>query len=201
MLIGRAQLPVPGGGQAPTVPGDLAALALAVDQYLAHPVDDAADRDINYGDADPGTVTVSRAGSVWVKLLGGGWATVHEEPEGWRNLPLNSGFVGGEESPKIRRIGNQVWIRGRVERTDGGLITSSGDVKVAQVPNDCIPTALASGAAGQSLAGDMTTGVGRVEVLPAAWEKPGAGPGSVIWYSQEGSGSTWVAVDLQYWTD
>ncbi|GGQ81362.1 hypothetical protein [Streptomyces flaveolus] len=201
MQIGRAQLPVPGGGQAPTTPGDMAALALAVDKRLVHPVDDAADRDATFGDADPGTVTVSVAGTVWVKVIDGTWITAHEEPEAWRNLPLVAGYTGGEESPKIRRVGKQVWIRGRVERTDGGLITSSGDIKIAQVPDDCIPKALASGGAGQSILGDLEIGLGRVEVLPIGWEKPSGGPGSVIWYSQEAPGSPWVGVDLQYWTD
>ncbi|MDV6290338.1 hypothetical protein R2F25_30485 [Streptomyces sp. UP1A-1] len=150
----------------------MAALALAVDKRLVHPVDDAADRDANFGDADPGTVTVSLAGTVWVKVADGTWITAHEEPEAWRNLPLPAGYVGGEESPKIRRVGKQVWMRGRVERTDGGLITSSGDIKIAQVPDDCIPKALASGGAGMTLLGDPVVGLGRVEVLPHGWEKP-----------------------------
>lgn len=201
MQIGRAQLPVPGGGQAPTMPGDMAAFALAVDKRLVHPVDDAADRDANFGDADPGTVTVSLAGTVWVKVADGTWITAHEEPEAWRNLPLPAGYVGGEESPKIRRVGKQVWMRGRVERTDGGLITSSGDIKIAQVPDDCIPKALASGGAGMTLLGDPVIGLGRVEVLPHGWEKPAGGPGSVIWYSQDPPGSAWVGVDLTYWID
>ncbi|MFE6426732.1 hypothetical protein ACFVOB_14840 [Streptomyces rochei] len=205
MDIGRAQLPVPSGSQSPTTPGDMAAFALRVDKFLAHPVDDEAERDARFADADPGTVTFSRVdGTMWGLVEGvneNTWVTIHEEPEPWRNLPLVSGFTAGEEAPKIRRVGKQVFIRGRVQRTDGGLITSSGDVKLAQVPNDCIPVALASGAAGQTLLGDPVIGLGRVEVLPQGWEKPAGGPGSVIWYSQDPPGSSWVGVDLTYWID
>lgn len=202
MDIGRAQLPIPAGGQSPTVPGDLAALALRIDKFLAHPVDDEAERDARFAEADPGTVTVSRTdGTMWAKLDDGSWVTVHEEPESWRPLSLASGFTAGDQAPQIRRAGNQVWIRGRVQRVDGGLITSSGDVKLAQVPDDCIPVALASGAAGQTLLGDPVIGLGRVEVLPEGWEKVAGGPGSVLWYSQEPPGSTWVGVDLSYWID
>ena len=201
MEIGRAKLPVPGGGQAPTTPGDLANFATRVDKFLAHQVTDAADRDNRFGDADPGTVTVSTNGTMWARTTGGVWVVIHEEPEPWRPLSLATGFVAGEEAPKIRRIGKQVWIRGRAQKADGSLIRSDGATKLATVPDDCIPTALASGAAGQTLTGDPFTGVGRVEVLPYNWERPEGGQGSVMWYSQDGSGTTWAGVDLSYWID
>ena len=47
--IGYAQLPVPAGGDSPTVPADIAELAEAVDPHLLHLVDDQADRDIRAG--------------------------------------------------------------------------------------------------------------------------------------------------------
>ncbi|AQW55303.1 hypothetical protein ACIQPP_05640 [Streptomyces violaceusniger] len=201
--IGRANLPVPAGGNSPTVPADIAALAEAVDPHLRHTVTNKAQRDTLFADAPAHTLVTADDGSMWLKVssTSNTWVSIYEAPEAWRPLPLASGFTAGEQAPEIRRIGTHVWMRGRVQRVDGAVIFNLSATKIAQVPADCVPLALASGAAGQSVVGDPVTGVGRIEVLATGWERPEGGAGSVLWYSQDGTGSTWVGCDLEYWID
>ncbi|MCF0087172.1 hypothetical protein B0E37_02232 [Streptomyces sp. MH192] len=199
MEIGRAALPVPGGGQAPTVSGDLAALALAIDRHLLQHAVDAADRDSKYEDAPLHTAVTGEDGSLWVKTSAttNTWATVWEPTPAWRPLTLSAGMQTANAA--VRRIGTRVHVRGQIERTDGTLIT--GTTQIGSVPEDCYPIHTGRGAGGQTITGDPIVGLGRVEVLGAGSNVNGATQGALMWYSQDGSGTSWVGVDFSYWID
>lgn len=208
MLIGRASLPVPGGGQGPTVPGDMAALALAIDPHLVQHVTDQAERDTAYAGAPLHTAVSADDGSMWLKTSAteNVWATIYEPLPAWRPIALASGYQAGEFLPQIRRTGAQAHLRGRIQRIDGTTFAMAG-VKIADVPADCIPASIGAYAGGASLQGDPMTGVGRFEVLGTATGSSLGGPGSLAWYSQDGTqepgaaGAAWIDISGSYWID
>lgn len=201
--VGRAQLPIPGGGDAPVGPGALAAFGLAVDPHLVQHVVDKAERDAQYDDAPLHTLVSAENGSLWVKTsaTANTWAVIYEPPADWRPLALPSGYEAGQTTPEARIDRGQVHLRGRVEKSDGTVIPISG-VKIATLPDDCIPQQISSFAGGASITGDPMTGVGRVEVFSHDQDSNSLGAaGSVIWYSQDGTGVTWVDISGSYWLD
>lgn len=201
--IGYADLPVPGGGDAPVGPGAFAALATAIDPHLWQHATDMADRDAQYAAAALHTVVTADNGSVWVKTsaIANTWATIYEPDPAWRPVTLASGFEAGQTDPEVRIVRGEAHLRGRVQRTDGVPIAVSG-VKIATVPTDCIPNQISSFAGGASLTGDPAIGVGRVEVFSPDQDGNALGArGSVIWYSQDGTGVPWVDISGSYWLD
>jgi hypothetical protein len=207
--IGYADLPVPGGGDGPTVPGHLADLATAIDPHLWQHANDQADRDTKYSTAPAQTVVVALDGTTWVKVSSSTntWITVWEPLADWQPLTLASGYEAGQTTPEGRIDRGQVHLRGRIQRTDSGLITSAG-VKIGDVPTAFFPAQLASFDGGASLTGDALTAVGRVEVFSHDQDANAFGAaGSIIWYSQDGTqdggtpGVAWVDISGSYWLD
>jgi hypothetical protein len=207
--FGYAQLPVPGGGDSPTAPGDLAELAEAIDPHLWQHVADVADRDTLLSAAPAQTVAVALDGTTWVKVssVSNVWITVWEPVADWEPITLASGYEAGQTTPEARIDRGRAYLRGRIQRTDSGLITTSG-VKLGTVPTDYIPAQICSFAGGASLTGDAMTGVGRVEVFSPDQDANALGArGSLIWYSQDGTqdsgtgGVAWVDISGSYWLD
>ncbi|MDT0381440.1 hypothetical protein RM572_22020 [Streptomyces sp. DSM 42041] len=202
--VGYANLPVPGGGDAPTGPAAVAALAQALDPHLVQHAVDIADRDATFASAPLHTLVTAEDGSAWLKTSAAAnvWATVYEPDPEWRPLALATGHQTSSFRPEVRRIGSQVWIRGQVERTDSAVIPNTG-VALGTVPNDCVP----QDQPGQmavvcSMAGDPTVPAGRIEVLDANTSSSVGGPGTVVWWSQQGEGVSWVNLGGgTYWID
>ncbi|MFJ8883598.1 hypothetical protein ACIRJR_09310 [Streptomyces sp. NPDC102402] len=200
--IGYAQLPVPGGGDAPTWPAALAELATAIDPHLWQHVTNKAQRDSLYAGAPVGTAVTAANGSLWIKTVTAGntWATIYEPVEAWRAVTPASGYQGGEFAPLVRRIGMQVHLQGRLQRVDGTVFPISG-IKIGSVPADCKPAKYGQWAGGASLTGDAAIGVGRMEVLGLASSTSVGVAGDIIWYSQDGTGVPWVDLSGSYWLD
>ncbi|GAA3727269.1 hypothetical protein [Streptomyces tremellae] len=198
--IGYAQLPVPAGGDAPTVPAAVAELATALDPHLVQHVTDQADRDNRLAAAPVSTLALAADGSAWTKTsTTNTWFTLAEPLPDWAPMSLASGMEADQDAPQYRIIGQQVWMRGSIRKTDGSLLPLAG-VQVATVPDEAIPRHIGRLAAGASLTGDAAIGVGRVEVL-ASSTGLSQGPGAVMWYSQDGSGVTWCDISGSYWLD
>ncbi|MBQ1122653.1 hypothetical protein [Streptomyces sp. B15] len=201
--FGYADLPVPGGSDAPTGPAALAELAQRIDRHLVQHVADQAERDATLDDAPLHTVATAQDGSLWIKTDGfsNTWATIWEPLPDWRPIEPASGYQGGAYTPQVRRVGNQVWLRGRLQRVDEAVIPTNG-VKIGQVPDDCIPQEqVGSIAANSSLADDVVIGVGKLEVLDANTASSLGDPGAITWWSQDGSGTSWVNISGSYWID
>lgn len=204
--VGYAQLPVPGGGDAPAGPGSLFALGGAIDPHLVQHVADQAERDATYAAAPLHTVVSAENGSLWIKTSASTnvWATIYEPVPAWRPVELLTGYQADTYTPQVRRIGNQVWLRGRISRVDGTVIPNNG-VAIAVVPDDCIPQEqVGPYAATSSLAGDVLIGVGKLEVLDADSGSSLGDPGTVTWWSQDGAtalGTPWVNISGSYWID
>lgn len=201
--VGRALLPVPGGGDAPAGPGALAAFGLAVDPHLVQHVVDKAARDAQYGDAPLHTLVSAENGSLWIKTsaTSNTWAAIYEPLPAWRPITLASGYEAGQTDPEVRIVGGRVHLRGRIEKVDGTVISING-VKLGTVPDDCIPAQIASWDGGQSLTGDPATAVGRMEAFsPDQDSNSLGGRGSLIWYTQDGTGTPWVDISGSYWLD
>jgi hypothetical protein len=200
--IGYAELPVPGGADSPTTPGHLADLATAIDPHLVHHVANVSQRDQKFADAPLHTAVTAADGSLWLKTsaTSNTWATVYAPDPGWRPVSLASGYEEDQTVPEVKRIGNQVWTRGRIRRTDGTPIAPNA-TKLGNVPGDCIPKQLATFAGGSSMTGDPIVGVARFEVYsPLNTQQT---PGSLMLYSQdaEAYGFTWVDISGSYWID
>lgn len=204
--FGYAKIPVPAGGDAPVGPGALAAMATAIDPHLLHHVVDQAERDAQYGDAPLHTAVTADDGSLWLKTsaTANAWATIYEPDPPWRPIELLAGYQGDAYTPEVRRIGQHVWLRGRIARTDQTVIPNQG-VGIAKVPDDCIPQVqIGSFAATSSLAGDVTIGTGKLEILDVGTASSLGDPGTVLWWSQDGAtsaGTPWVNISGDYWID
>lgn len=207
--LGYADLPLPGGGDTPTVPAHLADLAEAIDPHLWQHVTDQADRDTKLSAAPARTVAVAANGTTWIKTSSGAtWATVWEPLAAWQPLTLASGFEAGQTLPEGRIDRGQVHLRGRIQRSDGQLIASFFGVKLGSVPTSFIPEQLASWAGGASTTGDAVVGLARMEVFSPDQDANSLGArGSLIAYSQDGSvaggtaGLMWVDISGSYWLD
>lgn len=201
--IGYADLPVPAGANSPTIPADIAALAEAIDPHLWQDADDEADRDTRYSTAPALTAVRAPDGSAWIKTssVSNTWFTICQPVEAWRPVSLSAGFEAGQTDPEARIDRGQVHLRGRIQRIDTTGIAIGG-VKLGAVPTDCIPDQICSWSGGASLTGDPTTGVGRCEVFSPDQDGNALGArGSLIWYSQDGTGVAWVDISGSYWLD
>jgi hypothetical protein len=207
--FGYADLPVPGGGDGPTLPGHLANLAEAIDPHLWQHATDQADRDTKYSTAPARTVVVALDGTTWIKISDSTntWITVWEPLADWAPLSLVSGYEAGQTDPEYRIDRGQVHLRGRIQRTDSGLIPAAG-VKIGTVPTACIPRQISSFDGGASITGDAMTGVCRVEIFSPDQDANALGArGSLVVYSQDGSqdggtpGLMWVDISGSYWLD
>lgn len=208
--FGYAELPVPGGGDGPTMPGHLADLAEAIDPHLWQHVTNVADRDSELSGAPAQTVAVATNGTVWVKIssVANSWVTVWEPLPAWQPISLASGYGAGETTPEIRITNNgHVFTRGRILRTSGALLPVAG-VKLGTVPSAAIPDQLACWTGASSLTGDAMVGAGRVEVFSEDQDGNAlGGQGSLVWYSQDGmqdggaAGVYWADISGDYWLD
>ncbi|MZF56954.1 hypothetical protein GTX53_24500 [Streptomyces sp. SID5594] len=203
--IGNADLPVPGGGDAPTWPGALAALAAAIDPHLVQHVADLAERNETYAEAPLHTLVSAEDGSLWIKTsaVDNVWATIHEPLPAWRPISLAGGYAAGDPTPQVLLVGQQVHLRGRIIKNDGSTFALNG-VKIADVPADCRPAQPGNWSGGASLAGDPMTGVGRMEVLGNSSSSSLGSSGALLWFSQDGTqagglGAAWVDISGSYW--
>lgn len=204
--IGYEDLPVPAGGDGPDVPAAIAALATAIDPRLVHDVTDLADRNSRFSAAPQHTVCVAGDGTMWAKTDGGSntWATLWEPVPSWQAVTPLSGYEESIYPLQARLVGGQVFLRGRIQRTDGNVIPNDG-VAIATVPSSCIPQEqIGAYAATSSLAGDVVIGVGKLEILDVNTASGLGGPGTILWWSQDAptaDGTPWVNISGSYWTD
>ncbi|MEU0807351.1 hypothetical protein [Streptomyces sp. NPDC005970] len=204
--IGYAELPVPAGGDAPVAVAAIADLATAVDPHLVQHVTNLADRNTRLSGAPQHTVAIADDGTTWVKTDSGSntWITVWEPLPAWTDITLASGYQEDTYTPQARRIGQQVWLRGRIARTDGAVIPNNG-IKIGSVPTDCIPQGqIGAYAATSSLAGSVLIGVGKLEILDVDTASSLGDPGSILWWSQDGAtegGTPWINISGSYWLD
>jgi hypothetical protein len=201
--IGYANLPVPGGGDAPDGPPALADLATALDPHLVQHVDDLADRTATLSAAPVWTVAVARDGTTWVKTAADSdtWTTIWEPVPAWRPITLATGFQTNTLTPQVRVYNGQVYTRGRIAKVDGTVIDGTNGITLATVPDDCLPDDIVTGSAFFSLTGDPLIGAGRFEVRPL--DNPDVG--DLVFYSQDGAqdggtvGPLWVDISSSYW--
>jgi hypothetical protein len=207
--IGNAELPIPGGGDSPTGPAQLAELAEAIDPHLWQHVTNLADRNARLDEAPLQTVAVAPDGTTWVKISGttNTWATIYEPLPAWQPLTLAAGYESGQTLAEGRIYSGQVHLRGTIQRTDGQLISANG-TKLATVPTALIPSQIARYAAPSSMTGDAMVGACRMEVYsPDQDANAIGGRGSVVVWSQDGQqdsgtpGLMWVDISGSYWLD
>ena len=202
--IGYAGLPVPGGGQSPVVPADIAALAEAVDPHLRHTVTDLADRTNRFADAPAQTLVTAADGTMWLKTSSSTdtWVTIWQPPPVWdRTLTLTTGLQQGDVTIGLMVVdgGRKVELKGRVERTDGTKITDPNAVNLGAVPVDCVPPALRTWSGTCSMAGTTTDAAGRLEVLGDNSTSAYGEAGDVLWWYQGTDGTDWVDISGYYW--
>ncbi|MFH9011239.1 hypothetical protein ACH4C6_07665 [Streptomyces sp. NPDC017943] len=202
--LGYAELPVPGGGQAPAVPADFAELAQAVDPHLVQFVANKAERDTKYATAPVHTIVSAADGTVWKKTSSSSntWVTWWEPQPVWdRTLTLKPAFQTGDVSIGLMLLdgGRRVELKGRIERIDGTNITDPNAVNLGAVPSDCIPPALRTWPGTCSMAGDTTDGAGRLEVLGDNSSSAYGVAGDLLWWYQGTGGTPWVDISGYYW--
>lgn len=194
MDIGYAELPVPAGGDGPAAPAALAELAVAIDPHLIQHVTNLAQRNSLYSAAPLHTTVSAENGSLWIKTsaVSNVWATVYEPLNPWQPITLASGFTSnGGYTPEYRVRGQQVHMRGRIERVNPLLtMDGGGGLTVATVPPDAVPDQLSNWNGGQSLTGDPVTAVCRLEAAT-----------NIVFWSQDGSGAAWIDISGSYWLD
>jgi len=207
--IGYAELPIPGGGDSPTTPGNLAELAEAIDPHLWQSVTNLADRDARLSAAPAGTVAKAPDATTWIKLSGESntWVTFWEPLQSWQPITLAAGFESGQTVAECRIDRGQVHMRGTVQRTDGQLISANG-VKLGTVPTACIPDQIARLPVGASMTGDAIVGTCRLEVYSPDQDGNALGArGSIVGWSQDGEqdegtpGLMWIDISGYYWLD
>jgi hypothetical protein len=201
--IGYAKLPVPGGGQSPTMSGDMAALASAIDPHLVQFVADAAERDSLYADAPVHTIVSAADGTVWKKTStsSNSWVTWWEPTPAWVPITLAAGIgQSGDVVPSVCREGNQVFLLGAVNRNDGTTFNAEA-VKLGTVPSDCIPPQLRRYVGGCSMAGDTTDAAGRIEILGTSSSSAYGTAGDILWWYQGTGGTSWVDLTGSYRKD
>lgn len=202
--IGYAGLPIPAGGDSPTVPADVAELAEALDPHLVQHAANQADRDSTYADAPATTLVIAANGTTWIKTSSGPtWATVYEPLQAWQNLiTLNTGLEEGAVDLGIRlKDTKHVYLKGRIQRTDAQNLQDANAVNLGSVPSELIPAALRTWAGTCSMGGTTTDGAGRLEVLGDNTSSAYGDPGDILWWYQGTDGTAWVDISGDYWLD
>jgi hypothetical protein len=201
--IGYAALPIPAGGDGPTIPSDIAELAEALDPHLVQHAANEADRDSTYASAPVQTLVIAPDGTTWIKTSSGStWATVWEPLQTWQDLiTLNTGLEEGAVELGIRRDGTHVYVKGRIQRTDTTTLQDANAVNLGSVPSELIPEALRTWAGTCSMGGATTDGAGRLEVLGANTSSAYGDPGDILWWYQGTDGTPWVDISGDYWLD
>jgi len=117
--------------------------------------------------------------------------------EAWRTLTLASGVRGYQSSsaiwlPRIRRIGNQVFIRGRVELVSGNN-WATGYV-VATLPSDC------EVAYPQDVVGTCTTGSGQIGTARFQIDTDTQ---NIVFFAGSGPNpnTPWLGLNCSFWMD
>lgn len=200
--IGYAQLPVPAGGQSPTVPADIAAFAEAVDPHLRHTATDLADRVNKYASAPAHTLVTANDGTMWVKTssVSDTWVTIWEPLAAWdRTMTLSAGHQQGDVSIGLMILGKQVHLKGRIERTDATNLNDNNAINLGSVPSDCIPAGLRTWPGTCSMAGTTTDAAGRLEVLGSNSASAYGYSGDILWWYQGTDGTPWVDISGSYW--
>ncbi|MFF9894982.1 hypothetical protein [Streptomyces longispororuber] len=200
--IGYADLPVPSGGDGPDVVAALAALAEAVDPHLVQHVADLAERNSTMADAPVHTVVTAADGTAWIKTASG-WVTLSEPLQAWQStITLKSGFEEGVTDLGLRRKdGVHVYIRGRIQRTDGQLIYDPNAVNLGSVPSSLIPAELVTWTGTCSMSGATTDASGRLEILGQGTSNAYGVAGDILWWYQGTDGTAWVDITGDYWLD
>ncbi|MGC4946165.1 hypothetical protein ACLQ2N_08160 [Streptomyces sp. DT224] len=198
--IGYAQLPVPAGGDSPTVPADIAELAAAIDPHLVQTPVDLADRNNKLADAPAQTLAIARDGTTWLKTSGTAntWITMWEPLPAWRPFTPASGMTTGDITLGVRREGMRVRLKGRVAKSDGTNLVADYAVNLGAVPSDCIPVGLRSWPASCSLNGATIQATGRLEVIGLNTSSAYGQAGDVIWWFQDPPGTAWVDLSGGY---
>lgn len=204
--IGKAGLPVPAGGDGPAVAADFAELATALDPHLVQHAEDLADRDARFFDAPVQTLVVAEDGSAWLKLssIANTWAAVFEPLQDWQPLiTLKSGFEESSVPLGVRvKDTTHVYLKGRIERTDGNKILDANAVNLGAVPSSLIPpTELRTWVGSCSMAGTTTLAAGRLEVLNTGTASAYGVAGDLLWWYQGTDGTDWVDISGDYWID
>ncbi|MFJ3812295.1 hypothetical protein ACIPWE_38770 [Streptomyces sp. NPDC090073] len=203
--IGYAQLPIPAGGDSPTVPADIADLAEALDPHLVQFATNQADRDSKYATAPAQTLVIATNGTSWVKTSSSTntWATIWEPLQDWQNLiTLSAGLEQGDVGLGIRvKDDKHVYLKGRVQRSDNANLQDANAVNLGAVPAEMIPDGLRTWAGTCSMGGDTTDGAGRLEVLGSNTSSSYGDPGDILWWYQGTGGTAWVDISGDYWMD
>ncbi|MGW6008683.1 hypothetical protein [Streptomyces sp. NPDC055210] len=202
--LGYADLPVPGGGQAPLIPADIASLAEAIDPHLRHSVANLAERTTKFSAAPAQTLVTAANGTMWLKTSGVSdtWVTIWEPPPTWdRTMTLSTGLQVGDVSIGLMIVdgGRKVEIKGRIERTDAGKIVDPNAVNLGAVPSDCIPPGLRTWVGACSMAGATTDAAGRLEILGTSSASAYGSVGDILWWYQGTDGTDWVDLSGYYW--
>jgi hypothetical protein len=126
---------------------------------------------------------------------GSDWNAIVPTQQPWQTLPLPSGTRGYSSNnpdftPQYRKIGDQVWIKGRIELTSGANFSSGYTINL---PSQIVPTHLID-AAGTSTTTGGQPGICRWQIQP---------DGQMIFFA--GSGPTpatpWLGFNITYMTD
>jgi len=196
---GYAGLPVWEGLDAPDWASYTAQLVAATDPHLVQFVADVDERNSRLADAPVGTVAVKTPdGTVWLKA-DSGWVAWWEPIETWRSITLGPQF--SVQTPcQVRRIGNQVYLRGRANHTDNNIPLNG--ILVGTVPSDCIPTTIATAAVGISLVGTNEDPCARLEIYGTSNTTSVGGPGTVsVWIGVGQENVPWTSLNCTYWLD
>jgi hypothetical protein len=121
-----------------------------------------------------------------------GWNALVPTEQAWQTLTLPSGTRGYSNNnadflPKYRKIGDQVWIRGRIELTAGGNFASNYTIT--------LPSQLAPGytidATGTSTTASSQPGVSRWQINP---------DGTMVFFAGSGPvpATPWLGFNITY---
>jgi hypothetical protein len=204
--IGYAELPVPAGGDGPTVPADIAELAAALDPHLVQHATNEADRDSRFSAAPVQTLVIATDGTTWMKTssISNTWVTLFEPLQDWQpTITLKSGFEEGSVELGTRvKDGTHVYLKGRIQRTDATNILDANAVNLGAVPSELIPpTELRTYPGTCSMAGSTTDAAGRIEILNTGTASAYGVAGDILWWYQGDTGTAWVDISGDYWID
>lgn len=151
----------------------------------------------------PNGALCTRTDTIAVYVWSGGWQLL-PYVQAWRTLPLKSpfrGFNNGDPTwlPQIRRIGARVYVRGRVELSAGGNITTTQTAAgFCTLPSDCVPSrhidAVSTATVGTS---------GTVQDGSLRYQIDGGSANIVAYLDTTGPYplTPWMGVEFAYWVD